>query len=59
MNKPNEFLFQDISWSTSKVFDETVKKGNALDLKFVLLPELSDIDDIEDIKPRDREYLLG
>lgn len=43
-------LFQDIAWSTEEVFPSTVKKINALNGSYFLLPELSDIDYEEDWK---------
>ncbi len=37
-------IFQKISWSTTSVFYETMKRANELELKVSLLPTLYDID---------------
>ena len=42
------FLFNNMAWSTDKVFPETVKRIKAFNKKLVLLPTLNDIDDDED-----------
>jgi glycosyltransferase A (GT-A) superfamily protein (DUF2064 family) len=59
MNKPNEFLFQDIPWSTGEVLLKTLERARQLELRSIFLKELNDIDDIEDIKPEDRDNLLS
>ncbi len=43
-------LFTNIEWSTSTVFEKTLKKIKNLDLNFGVLPELTDIDTEEDLK---------
>ena len=48
MNKQNDFLFNDIEWSTDQVFGKTIKKLNEYKLNFALLTELNDIDTEED-----------
>jgi rSAM/selenodomain-associated transferase 1 len=42
-------IFEDIHWSTDTVFDETAKKCIGLQLSYVLLPVLNDIDDEMDL----------
>lgn len=37
-------LFKDISWSTEKVFDQTIQKCKALQLKVNFMPMLFDVD---------------
>ena len=50
MKQPWPPLFKDIRWSTSSVFDETLKRCSALPLKYTLLPVLQDIDEEKDLK---------
>lgn len=42
-------LFKDISWSSEKVFTQTIDKIHAAGLSIGLLPILRDIDQIEDL----------
>ena len=42
-------LFSDVAWSTDKVFSETVKTLENLNLSYSTTPILSDIDTIEDL----------
>ena len=49
-------LFKEISWSTDKVLEQTMAVCNRLNLKAFLLPELSDIDDEDDLN-RAKEQL--
>lgn len=49
----NEFhptLFQDIDWSTDKVFQQTLDKSQQLGLRVVQLEMLHDVDDIESLQ---------
>ena len=41
-------VFEGIEWSTESVFDQTVKKIEALDLNLALLQTLNDVDNIDD-----------
>jgi hypothetical protein len=43
-------LFEDIAWSTPEVLAETLRKAEALGLSCALLPQLADIDTIEDYR---------
>jgi rSAM/selenodomain-associated transferase 1 len=43
-------LFENISWSTSKVLEETISVCKDLHLSIALLPVLVDLDDEEDLK---------
>lgn len=42
-------LFQDIPWSTDKVLQKTMDKAKTLGLSICLLPELRDIDTLQDL----------
>lgn len=49
----NEFyptLFQDIHWSTVKVFQQTLDKSQELGLRVVQLETLHDVDDLESLQ---------
>lgn len=59
MNKPYELLFNNITWSTSDVLPKTIELAQKAGLTYALLPVLNDIDELEDIKPEDRDFLLG
>ncbi|MFT6716417.1 MAG: rSAM/selenodomain-associated transferase 1 [Saprospiraceae bacterium] len=50
MKNLNMNLFNDISWSTSQVLDQTINKMNKEKLSYLLLKTLSDIDTEEDLK---------
>ena len=41
-------LFENINWSTETVFEETIAVASQLDLTYHLLPELTDIDTINE-----------
>ena len=43
-------LFTGIGWSTELVLQQTIERCNALHLTYVLLPELRDIDRMEDLE---------
>jgi uncharacterized protein len=59
MNQPYASLFHDIEWSTGEVLQKTIKLALKAGLKYILLPELNDIDTLEDIRPEHRDFLLG
>ncbi|WP_324826579.1 TIGR04282 family arsenosugar biosynthesis glycosyltransferase [Qipengyuania zhejiangensis] len=48
---PAPWLFEDMEWSTSKVFSQTLARVAAQGIGPAVLPELSDIDTIEDLEP--------
>lgn len=50
MNHMHSELFRDISWSTEHVLGQTLKKADELSLNASFLPELNDIDTIEDLR---------
>ena len=49
LKQPCPDLFQDIGWSTSSVFQQTVDAANRLGMEFECLPKLRDIDTIDDL----------
>ena len=46
LNKPYQTLFKNVEWSTDSVLEQTIKKINGLKIKFDLLREWYDVDDI-------------
>ena len=50
MKSFNEFVFENIEWSTDKVLLKTITDIKERSLNYFLLKELYDIDDIEDIE---------
>jgi len=50
MNKPNKQLFENKDWSTKKVFIQTLKESIDINLSLRLVPELADLDKIEDFQ---------
>ena len=46
-------IFQDISWSTGKVFDQTVRTIEKMGLRYSTVRTLYDVDRIEDISKHD------
>ncbi len=44
------FVFNDIPWSSSSVFEHTISMLNKLNYKIHILPEWNDIDTLDDIK---------
>ncbi len=49
-NAPIAFAFADMEWSVSTVYGETVRRLAARDLDPVVLPELTDVDDMDDLR---------
>ena len=43
-------LFENISWSSSAVFEQTIARANAANLSIHLLRKLNDIDTIDDLR---------
>lgn len=50
MKKMCKELFRDIDWSTERVMGQTLERVNNLSLSIYRLPELNDIDTVEDLK---------
>jgi len=59
MKSPKNEIFKLSNWGTSSVLEETLKIIKALDLKYVLLPVLNDIDVAEDLTDSNRDFLLS
>ena len=60
--RPQPALFQGIAWSTSSVLTSTLDRAASLGLRVRLLPELPDIDTLDDVRahwPRLRALLEG
>lgn len=53
------YIFEDISWSSDSVFDETVTKLTSLNLKWTVLRKLGDIDNAGDIDDNLMKLLKG
>ena len=49
LREPMPWLFADMEWSTSSVFDETLSRLKAREVDPAILPELTDIDTPEDL----------
>lgn len=46
LKQPHESLFENIEWSSDSVLQSTIKMANQLGLKFTLLPQWYDVDDL-------------
>lgn len=51
LSLPEFFVFKDIPWSTSEVLATTLKRVQERRLIWKLLPELEDLDELEDLNP--------
>ena len=49
MKKMYPTIFENIPWSTSEVFNQTIQKIQLLNLNYELLPVLSDVDTVHDL----------
>jgi len=49
MKTPSNFLFENMTWSTDSVFDETVKRIKLEGKTYCILPKMSDLDYEEDL----------
>ncbi|MEO6683809.1 MAG: TIGR04282 family arsenosugar biosynthesis glycosyltransferase [Ginsengibacter sp.] len=59
MKKEFSPLFKNISWSTPEVLNQTIEICRNHSLFWFLLPELSDIDDEEDLKKHESQLPLN
>ena len=57
MKEPKQHLFENIDWSTEKVLDQTIESIKSKNETFCLLEELSDIDNIEDLKASNNQKI--
>ncbi|MCG8307173.1 MAG: TIGR04282 family arsenosugar biosynthesis glycosyltransferase [Cytophagales bacterium] len=58
MKYPVSEIFSNKKWGSSDVLQETINDISRLGLSCRLLPELNDIDEIEDINEKDLDFLL-
>jgi glycosyltransferase A (GT-A) superfamily protein (DUF2064 family) len=62
LRQPHPGLFEDIAWSTAKVLPATLARAERLGLRVRLLPLLTDLDTIDDLRaewPRVQPLLEG
>ncbi|MFC2176030.1 TIGR04282 family arsenosugar biosynthesis glycosyltransferase [Bacteroidota bacterium] len=57
MKKPHPFLFNK-EWSTDTVFEDTLTDLKTNQLSFHLLPQLTDLDTINDLEPYKKQFGL-
>ncbi len=57
MRKPYRQLFEDIDWSTERVFTQTMERARELTLSVHVLPNFYDIDDAQALRRLCRELL--
>ena len=53
LNDAHWKVFEDIAWSTDRVFEQTIERANALGLTIAVLPQWYDIDE-----PPDLDHLI-
>lgn len=58
LKRPHRGLFEDIAWSTDRVFGQTLDRAAELGLETVILPSWYDVDDPESLR-RLRDEVLG
>ncbi|MFM9983702.1 MAG: TIGR04282 family arsenosugar biosynthesis glycosyltransferase [Flavobacteriales bacterium] len=60
MKQVHQDLFQSMPWSTSLLLETTIARMRELQLSFILLPKLRDIDEVTDAMATDdlRAYLI-
>ncbi len=51
LQKGINWSFEDITWGTNKVLEETLQKANDRNIKYKLLREQNDLDIVEDLNP--------
>jgi len=59
MKSPVKDLFENKHWGSDSVLAETIENITRLGLTYKLLSTLNDIDSLEDINVKDRNYLLS
>jgi rSAM/selenodomain-associated transferase 1 len=57
LKRPHRRLFEDIAWSTERVFGQTLDRAAELGLETVILPRWYDVDDVESLDRLRREIL--
>jgi rSAM/selenodomain-associated transferase 1 len=59
LKRPHRRIFEDIAWSTERVFQQTVERAESLALEVVTLPTWYDVDDAISLSWLCREVLTG
>ena len=59
LKRPHRRLFEDIAWSTERVFRQTVERAASLELDVVTLPSWYDVDDAASLRWLCSEVLAG
>jgi len=59
MRRPDESLFEDIAWSTDRVFAQTLQRAKALGFPVFELPTWYDVDSVETLRVLIDEVLGG
>jgi rSAM/selenodomain-associated transferase 1 len=59
VKQPHRRLFEDVAWSTDRVFDQTRERAMQLGLQTLLLPTWYDVDDAASLDRLMRETLAG
>ena len=59
MNSPHPALFENKVWSTQSVFEHTVAQMKSLSKTIYILPQLSDVDTIDDLNPELLSILIS
>ncbi len=58
LKRPHARLFEDIAWSTERVFGQTLERAREIDLDTAVLPTWYDVDDLASLR-RLADDLLG
>lgn len=59
LKRPHQRLFEDIAWSTERVFGQTLDRAAELGLGTVALPRWYDVDDVDSLRRLANEVLGG
>lgn len=59
LSRYDPLIFQDIEWSTERVFEQTLRRVQEQGLNCKILKTLSDIDNIEDLKRTSYKFNYG
>lgn len=58
MKKPHKYLFEDISWGSDRVLEQTLSRAEELGMRVTLLPKLWDVDTSADYQRWKQEALI-
>lgn len=59
LKAPHRRLFEDIAWSTRRVFEQTLRRAAEIGLDLVVLPEWYDVDDADGLRQLTGELVHG